>query len=194
MKRLIAVLGLVAGAATAPAQAEIFDFNIGDNAFRAAIAGPLSRLFEGVNGQYDVGVLLKPDTADNLIQVHTGVLLTGDVGSKDVDLAAGLGARLIYTGRDHDSGGAFAPGVQLEARLPGYNRFGLTFYGYYAPEVTSFGEVTDYREYGVDLDYALIRGGSIYVGWRDIEQQLSPAAIDNGQVDQGAHIGIRLKF
>lgn len=192
MKRFIAVLGLALGAAAAPAHAEIFDFNLGDNAFRAALAGPLSRMISDVNGQYDVGVLFKPKTEDNLIQVHTGVLVTGDAGTKDIDLAAGLGARLIYTGRDHDSGGAFAPGLQFEARLPGYNRFGLTFYGYYAPSATSFGEVEDYREYGVDLDYALIRGGSIYVGYRDIQEKLSSAS--NGEVDKGAHIGFRLKF
>lgn len=194
MKRFIGLLGIVIGAASVPAQAEIFDFNIGDNSFRAALSGPLSRLFEGVNGQYDVGALLKPRTEDNLIQVHTGVLLTGDAGSKEVDLAAGLGARLIYTGRDHDSGGAFAPGVQLEARLPGYNRFGLTFYGYYAPEATSFGEVRNYREFGLDLDYALIRGGSIYVGYRDIQEDLSVNSTSDGEVDSGAHIGFRLKF
>lgn len=192
MKRFIALLALVTAGATAPAQAEIFDFNIGDNAFRAGLAGPLSRVIDGIAGQYDVGVLLKPKTEDNLIQVHTGVLLTGDAGSKDIDLAAGLGARLVYTGRDHDSGGAFAPGGQIEARLPSYNRFGVTFYAYYAPEVTSFGEVTKYQEYGVDLDYALIRGGSVYVGYRDIKEELSSAA-DFG-VDNGVHIGIRLKF
>jgi hypothetical protein len=192
MKRFIAALGLVMGVAAIPAQAEILDFNIGDNAFRLGLAGPLARLFDGVNGQYDVGVLLKPKTEDNLIQVHTGILLTGDAGSKDVDLAAGLGARLIYTGRDHDSGGAFAPGGQLEARLPGFNRLGLTGYAYYAPEVICFGEVGEYFEYGVDLDYAVIKGGSVYVGYRKIEEELSSAS--DFEVENSAHIGFRLKF
>lgn len=192
MKRALFSIA-VALAAAAPAQAEIVDFNIGNNSFRAAFAGPLSRLFSNISGQYDVGALLKPRTDDNLIQVHTGILLTGDAGAKDVDVAAGLGARLIYTGRDHDSGGAFAPGVQLELRAPGFNRLGVTFYGYYGPSVTSFGEVDGYQEYGLDLDYAVIRGGSIYVGYRNIKEDLAtvPGKFD---VDSGAHIGFRLKF
>ena len=192
MKRAFAVLGVVLAAAALPAQAEIVDFNIGKNSFRLGLAGPLSRLFNGVSGQYDVGVLLKPRTEDNLIQAHTGVLLTGDAGVKGIDLAAGLGARIIYTGRDHDSGGAFAPGVQLEARLPEFNRFGTTFYGYYAPSATSFGEVRKYQEYGLDLDYAVIKGGSVYVGWRSIKENL--ASSSNFTVDRGIHGGFRLKF
>lgn len=192
MKRAFAVLGVVLAAAALPAQAEIVDFNVGKNAFRLGLAGPLSRLFNGVSGQYDLGVLLKPRTSDNLIQAHTGVLLTGDTGLKGIDLAAGLGGRIIYTGRDHDSGGAFAPGVQLEARLPEFNRFGSTFYGYYAPSATSFGEVRKYQEYGLDLDYAVIKGGSVYAGWRSIKENLATTA--NFTVDRGAHIGFRLKF
>ena len=193
MKRVFAVLGIVLAGAALPAQAEIVDFNIGQHsAIRVGLAGPLSRMISGVSGQYDVGVLLKPRTEDNLIQGHVGILVTGDAGAKGIDLAAGLGARIIYTGRDHDSGGAFAPGVQLEARLPEFNRFGTTFYGYYAPSATSFGEVRKYQEYGLDLDYAVIKGGSVYVGWRSIKEGL--ASGNDLDVDQGAHIGFRLKF
>jgi len=192
MKRIIAMLALALGAAAAPAHAEILDFNIGDNAFRLGLAGPLSRVMSKVSGQYDVGVLLKPRTSDNLVQVHAGVLVTGDAGAKGIDLAAGLGARIIYTGRDHDSGGAFAPGVQLEARLPQANRFGVTFYGYYGPSATSFGEVRRYKEFGADLDYAVIRGGSVYVGYRNIKEDLSSSG--DFDVDHGWHIGFRLKF
>ncbi|HVT37309.1 MAG TPA: YfaZ family outer membrane protein [Nevskiaceae bacterium] len=192
MKRVLAILGIAIGAVALPAQAEIVDFNIGDNAFRLDLAGPLSRLFSGVSGQYDIGALLKPRTSDNLIQVHTGVLLTGDVGAKGIDLAAGLGGRIVYTGRNHDSGGAFAPGVQLEARLPEFNRFGTTFYGYFGPSVTSFGEVRKYQEYGLDLDYAVIKGGSVYVGWRSIKEDFEDQ--NSYTVDRGIHGGFRLKF
>lgn len=193
MKRLFAVLGFVLGTATIPAQAEILDLNVGNNSFRGAFAGPLSRFLSGTNGQYDIGLLVRPRTSDDLLQVHTGVLVTGDVGAKDVDLAAGLGARLIYTGRDHDSGGALALGGQLEGRLPSANRFGLTGYGYYGPKVTSYGEVNGYQEYGIDLDYALIRGGSVYVGYRNIKEDVASAS-GKINVDQGGHIGFRLKF
>lgn len=191
MKRVIAALLL---ATAVPAvQAEILDLNIGSNSFRGAFAGPLARFFSGTNGQYDIGLLVKPKTTDDLLQVHTGVLLTGDAGAKDVDVAAGLGIRAVYTGRDHDSGGAVALGGQVETRVPSFNRFGLTGYAYYGPKVLSFGEVESYQEFGAALDYELIRGGSVYVGYRNIKESLSTTSgkID---VDHGAHIGFRLKF
>jgi hypothetical protein len=194
MKRLLAAL-LVSVAAPV-AQAEIFDLSIGDNAFRATVAGPLARLFDNANGQYDVGLLLKPETDEDLLQIHTGVLLTGDAGARDVDVAAGLGIRAVYTGIDSNSGGALALGGQLEGRLPSYNRIGLTGYAYYAPEVLTVGDVANYIEYGVALDYEVIRGGAIYVGYRNIEQDFDlregfQAEID---VDSSAHVGFRLKF
>lgn len=197
MKRLLAALLIVAAAPAA--QAEIFDLSIGDNAFRGTIAGPLARIFDEANGQYDVGVLLKPDTDEDLLQIHTGVLLTGDAGARDVDVAAGLGIRAVYTGIDHDSGGVVALGGQLEGRLPSMNRLGLTGYAYYGPDMLAFGDVAAYTEYGVALDYELIRGGAIYVGYRNIEQEFDVSR--NGQnvkftaeVDDSAHIGFRLKF
>lgn len=194
MKRLLAAL-LVA--ATAPAaQAEIFDLSIGDNTFRGTIAGPLARLFDDANGQYDVGLLLKPRTSEDLLQIHTGVLLTGDAGAKDVDVAAGLGIRAVYTGIDHDSGGIVALGGQLEGRMPSMNRLGLTGYAYYGPEVLAFGDVNDYREFGVAVDYELIRGGSVYVGYRNITQSfdLLQGFKSDVEVEDSAHIGFRLKF
>jgi len=194
MKRILLALSIASAAPIA--QAEIFDLSIGDNAFRGTIAGPLARLFDDANGQYDLGVLIKPKTEDDLLQIHTGVLLTGDAGAKDVDVAAGLGIRAVYTGIDHDSGGAVALGGQLEGRMPSMNRLGLTGYAYYAPEVLSFGDVNDYREYGVAIDYEVIRGGSIYVGYRSITQSFDKieGVTEDIEVEDSAHIGFRLKF
>lgn len=194
MKRIVAAL--LVSAVMPAAHAEIFDLSIGDNAFRATFAGPLARLIDEANGQYDVGVLLKPERDEDLLQVHAGVLLTGDAGARDVDVAAGLGIRAIYTGIDHNSGGIVALGGQVEGRLPSYNRVGLTGYAYYGPEVLALGDVNDYVEYGLALDYEVIRGGAIYVGYRSIEQSfdLREGFQEDVEVDDSAHIGFRLKF
>lgn len=197
MKRFLT--GALLAAAALGANAEILDISVGDNSFRGAFAGPLARLISGTNGQYDVGVTLRPRTDDDLLQLHAGVLLTGDAGAKSLDVAAGLGVRAIYTGRDNDSGGAIALGGQFETRVPSYNRFGFTGYGYYAPGVMSFGNVESYQEVGVALDYELIRGGTVYVGYRNIKQELpnlGPSATGSSKqiTDNGAHIGFRLKF
>lgn len=194
MKRMLAAL-LIAAAAPA-AQAEIFDLSIGDNAFRAIIAGPLARIFDDASGQYDTGIVLKPRTSEDLLQLHAGVLLTGDAGAKDVDVAAGLGIRAIYTGIDHDSGGVVALGGQVEGRVPSMNRLGVTGYLYYGPEILALGDVAAYTEYGIAVDYEVIRGGAIYVGYRNIEQDFDKLQGFEGSVtvDDSAHIGLRLKF
>src|SRR5690242_10506222 len=106
MKRIIALLGALLGTAALPAQAEILDLNVGQNSVRLALAGPLSHFITDMRGQYDAGVVIRPKSSDDLLQAHLGFLITGDAGAKVVDLAAGLGIRGVYVGRDGDSGGA----------------------------------------------------------------------------------------
>lgn len=185
-------LGLALLACSGAAQAEIVDFSVGDNSFRLAVYGPLSRLIDNTKGQYDVGVVLRPKTSDDLLVVHTGVLLTGDAGFKDADVAAGLGLRAVYIGRDDDSGGAVALGGQIETRFPGYERIGFSLYGYFAPGASSFGQVEKYHELGVGVDYQLLRDASIYLGYREIKTDI--AEYDGIKADDSVHVGVRLSF
>jgi hypothetical protein len=187
-----AVLGLALFACSGAARAEIIDFSVGDNSFRLAVNGPLSRLISDTKGQYDVGIVLRPKTSDDLLVLHTGVLLTGDAGFKDADVAAGLGIRAVYIGRDDDSGGAVALGGQIETRFPGYERIGFSVYGYVAPEVTSMGQVEKYHELGVGVDYQLLKDASIYLGYREIKTTI--AEHDGIKADDSVHVGIRLSF
>jgi hypothetical protein len=193
MNRLKGLLGalLMCGASGA-AQAEIFDLSVGDNSFRAALYGPLSRIGGQSEGQYDVGVIVRPKREDDLLIVHAGALLTGDTGMRNFELAAGLGVRAVYIGRDRDSGGAVAPGGQLEARFPGYERIGFSIYGYYAPEVLSFGEFDEYYEVGVGVDYQVLKTASVYLGYRNVNVEIE----DGPKVtaDNGLHVGLRLEF
>lgn len=192
MKKLVAIAALAVGAVAVPAQAEIVDVSVGDNSFRVALYGPLSRFIDDVKGQYDLGVVIKPRTSDDLLVGHVGALVTGDAGMKEANVAAGLGLRGVYVGRDHDSGGALALGGQAEVRFPGYDRIGFSVYGYGAPEVTSFGEVDKYYEIGVGLDYQLVKGASIYVGWRQIKFDIGD--FKDVAADDSVHAGLRLHF
>lgn len=192
MKRVQGVVGVVAMLMAGSAQAEIVDLSLGDNSVRAALYGPLSRMVDDTKGQYDVGVIVRPKREDDLFVAHVGALVTGDAGAQQFDLAAGLGVRGVYIGRDHDSGGAVALGGQAEARYPGYERFGLSVYGYYAPEILSFGEFDQYYEIGTALDYQVIKNASIYVGYRNVNLELE----NGGEItaDNGLHGGFRLSF
>ncbi len=192
MNGMLAVAGVCLAAAAGTAQAEIFDLSLGDNSFRAALYGPLSRVIDGTKGQYDVGVIVRPKREDDLFVAHVGGLVTGDAGARQFNLAAGLGLRGVYIGRDHDSGGAVAVGGQAEARFPGYERIGFTVYGYFAPEVLSLGEFDQYYEFGTAVDYQVLKDASVYLGYRNVNVEL-----ENGgdiTADNGLHAGLRLSF
>jgi hypothetical protein len=192
MKKIAAVLGAVLALTVVSAQAGIVDVNLGRNSFRVGFADALSNLLPGTaNGQYDFGVVAKPRKSDDYYQAHGGLLLTGDAGNKNIGLAAGLGGRLLYVYKDRASGGGLALGGQIEARLPEYNRVGLTASSYYAPSIITFGRLNRSWENTIDLDYELIRGGNVYVGYRNIRQEIGGV---DGSVDTGLHAGFRLKF
>jgi hypothetical protein len=192
MKRIIALLGALVGVAAVPAHAEILDVNVGQNSVRAALLGPLSHVITDLRGQYDVGVLVRPKSEDDLLQAHLGFLVTGDAGAKIVDVAAGLGIRGVYIGRDGDSGGAAAIGGQFEARMPDFNRVGLSGYAYFAPSTTSFGQVDRYLEYSGAIDYQVVRDAAIYVAYRNIRYDIG--GVGNVTADVGWRGGVRLTF
>lgn len=193
MRRVRGLAGMAAMVLLAgTAQAEIVDLSLGDNSVRAALYGPLSRMVDDTKGQYDIGVIVRSKHKDDLFVAHVGALVTGDAGAQQFDLAAGLGVRGVYIGGDHDSGGAVALGGQAEVRYPGYERFGLLVYGYYAPEILSFGEFDQYYEIGTALDYQVIKNASIYIGYRNVNLKLE----NGGEItaDNGLHGGFRLSF
>ncbi|MGH8456655.1 MAG: YfaZ family outer membrane protein [Stenotrophobium sp.] len=192
MKTALAGLGFALAVASFPSHAEILDLNISSNAVRGDFSGPISRVLPGTVGQYDFGVISRPHNSNNLFEAHGGLLLTGDAGLNGVDLAAGLGGRLLYIGLDHNHGGAFALGGQAEARLPSYNRLGLSGYSYFAPSVTSFSDINRYWENGIAVDYEVIHGGNVYLGYRNLRLD-----VRNGgsiSADNGFNVGFRLKF
>ncbi|WP_169729308.1 YfaZ family outer membrane protein [Solimonas soli] len=181
-------LALAAGAA----QAETVDFSLSGDSFRFGLNGPLSRLIGGAEGQYDVGYLQHRDDGEDSYAVHAGFLVTGDAGLRDLDLKVGAGLRGVYIGGDGDNGGAIAPGVKFDARLPGYERLALTGYVWYAPSVVSFGDIDSYRDLGIAVSYELNRNAAIYLGARNVK-----FGVDGGPdvtLDTGLYGGIALTF
>jgi len=182
----------VLGLAATGAQAGILDLNLGNNSFRGAYSDALSTVLPSVsNGEFDAGLIAKPRQGDKYYQAHAGVLLTGSMGVPGVNLGAGLGGRLLYVHDHSHNGGALALGGQIEARVPNYNRFGLTASSYYAPGILTVGGLERSWENTIDLDYELIKGGAVYVGYRNVRQD---SGSGNHSVDTGMHLGFRLKF
>ena len=192
MKNIASVFALVLGLGSLQVHAEIVDINIGNKTFRGGFSGPLSRFLQGTTGQYDAGIVFNRYDRGNFYQGHTGLLLTGDMGLREVNLAAGIGGRLLYSKLGSSNGGAFAIGGQIEARPVTFNRLGVSASSYYAPNITSFGDINRYLESTMSLDYEVIHGGSVYAGYRNIKQDIGSSG--NTTVDNGLNLGMRLKF
>ncbi|MES2682544.1 MAG: YfaZ family outer membrane protein [Pseudomonadota bacterium] len=197
MKKLLAAVALATVAQCATA--EEFDINLGEDSVRAALSGPLSRVFSGVTGQYDFGAIYKegkdnPTQAEDveLLLGHVGALATGDMGAKGTDAAAGLGARLVMADRGDITGAALALGGQFELRMPGFERLSFSGYGYVAPGILSFSDVKNYSEFAFDVEFEVVRAAAVYAGYRRVN--VKPEPTGPAKADDGAHIGLRLSF
>jgi len=187
MKRAFAIVWL--GLAASGAQAESLDINLSDETLRGAFTAPLSGRLGGI---YELGALLGEQDGEHFQQGHAGLLVTGDAGAREANVTAGLGGRLFALNADDVAGGGLALGGMIEARLPAFNRIGVIAYGYGAPKASTFGDFEAWYEYAVGLDYQVLKGASVYGGWRQLKVDVE----DFGYVtvDNGWHLGLRLNF
>jgi hypothetical protein len=189
--KIFPVFAIAALFAAGSARAELVDINVGQDAVRANLSGPLSRAFESLKGRYEVGGLVSSEKGADLSSAHLGVLLTGDAGAPGANVTAGLGVRAQYVGAESEDGGGLALGGQVDVRMPDYERIGLFAYGYYGPEAASFGEIDSFYEYSVSLGYEVLRDAMFYVGYRETKVDVGKGPKAN---EDGGLIGIRLDF
>lgn len=194
--RLLASLGLLLALLSAPARAEVFDAAVGQDSLRIGVNGPLSRLFAVDKGEYDVGGVygdIEDFDSENFLSLHAGATLTGDAGQTDgAKFTGGVGARLQYVSADDEDGGALALGGNLRLKLLQADRLRFNANLWWGPDPASFGDIDEFLEYGVSIGYELLRDAEVYVGYRKIE-----VGVDGGgdvDLEDGAHIGIRLQF
>jgi len=188
MKQAFVFLCLAAAAASA--RAERLDINLSDEVLRATFDAPLPS--QTMGGIYEFGALLGERGGVDFHQGHVGLLVTGDAGARAANVTAGLGGRVFLLDSDGPDGGGLALGGMVDARLPAFNRIGLIAYGYAAPEASTFGDLEAWYEYAVSLDYQVLRGASIYAGWRQLK--IDVEGFGNATVDTGFHAGLRLSF
>ncbi|MGQ0587894.1 MAG: YfaZ family outer membrane protein [Gammaproteobacteria bacterium] len=190
MKRAAIFLCLALAAAGARAEGERIDVNLSDETLRGTYEGPLTGRLGGV---YDLGVLLSDRDDGSAQQVHAGLLVTGDAGARQATVKAGVGGRVfLVNGGDNADGGGLALGGMVDARLPAFNRIGVIAYGYFAPDASTFGDFDSWHEYAVSADYQVLRGASVYLGWRQLKVDLDTTGTLT--VDTGWHAGVRLNF
>lgn len=180
-------LCLLAGTASAQMTGKALDINLNSDSVRLGFAWRLG------DPRYlaDVGWLHNQDKGDT---VHASFHLVDAASGSGTALQAGLGLRLVHTRTDPStfSGTALALGGFARYTLPDADRFNIGGYGYYAPDVTSFGDHEEYYEIGVRVGYSVLRDGDVYLGLRRIEAEFKD--FGGFKIDSGLHIGFELRF
>jgi len=166
------------------AQAAKLDFNLSDEAFLIRYAPDANR-----GMQLDYGLLHQED------EIYIGSLglhLVDNAATESAPVQVGLGGRLQLIDTEGPSGGAISVGAWGRYSFPGANRFAIAGNVYFAPDVTSFGDVENFLEYGVRGEYEVLRNGSLYLGYRKIEADFD--VVDNADLDKGLHFGMQFTF
>ena len=170
----------------APAQAHEIDFSVNANAFRAVYATALG------NGlRLDGGWLYDSDEGDVF---HAGLQVTGDAGTGNHNLTAGIGARLAYLDGDGNGRSGYALGLGGSVRwvIPRYDRFAVSGEYYWAPDILSGGDAKKYVDGTVRLGFSVTRQADVYVGARytGADYNNRPSIL----FDTGMHAGFNLRF
>ena len=189
VKQILLAFCLCLSAAPAFAQTtgKALDVNLNNDAVRLGFSWRLG------DPKYlaELGWLYNQDKGDVL---HGSFHLVDAASGSGTALQAGLGVRLVHTRTDPSTfdGTVLAVGGFARYTLPNANRYNVGGYGYFAPDVTSFGDQTEYYELGVRLGYSVLRDGDVYLGLRRIQAKYK----DFGKFtfDSGLHAGFEIRF
>lgn len=167
------------------AAAEKLDFNLSDEAFLLRYTGPAT----SGGMQLDYGLLHQED---DVYVGSLGLHLVDNAGTDKTPFQVGLGGRLQYVETDPASGGAITIGAWGRYTFPGADRFALAGSIYFAPDVTSFGDLENYLEFGIRAEYEVLRNASLYLGYRNVEADFD--VFDDAELDDGLHLGMQFNF
>ena len=126
--------------------------------------------------------------------IHASFHLVDAASSAGSALQAGLGVRLVHTRTDPSvfDGTALALGGFARYTLPDANRYSVSGYAYYAPDITSFGDQSEYYEVGARVGYSVLRDGDVYLGLRRVQAKYDGAG--RFTLDSGLHVGFEIRF
>ncbi len=189
MKQLLFVfcLCLLAGLASAQMTGKALDVNLNNDAVRLGFSWRLG----DPNYLAELGWLYSQDKGD---VIHASFHLVDAASGSGTALQAGLGVRLVQTRTDPSTfnGTALALGGFARYTLPNAGRYNIGGYGYYAPDVSSFGDQSEYYEVGVRVGYSVVRAGDVYLGVRRIQAKYK--GLGRFTFDSGVLFGFELRF
>lgn len=191
MIRGLIALGLAALAM--PAFSASLDLTFGEDSIRGEYAVAVGPNRADNVASLDLGVLYQDESGSDALLGHIGLMILGDTGAPKANVKAGVGGRAVMLDSDSGlTGAAVALGGTLDGRVPDFNRIGGRAWVFYAPSVSAFDDIDKYFEFGLSVDYQLIRQAYIVAGYRKLE-----AGLDGGpdvDIEDSAFIGLRMVF
>ena len=180
-------LCLLAGLASAQATGKALDVNLNSDSVRLGFSWRLG----DPNYLAELGWLYSQDKGD---VIHASFHLVDAASGSGTALQAGLGVRLVQTRTDPSTfnGTALALGGFARYTPPNADRYNIGGYGYYAPDVSSFGDQSEYYEVGMRAGYSIVRDGDVYLGLRRVQAKYK--GLGRFTFDSGLHIGFELRF
>lgn len=183
------VWGVLAGVAfLGQAAADTLDLNLHSDALRVTYARDVGKSGRGL--MMDAGYLYAENPHENDHVLHLGLQVAGQNWSRSGDFDIGLGGRVVAVGTDAGDGLNVAFGGSV--RFSPMHRVGLGAQAFYAPEITSFQDSKEYREWALSVDYQLLTQGFVYVGYRRVDSDMDNHGVV--QVDDNLHLGMRIIF
>jgi len=191
MRRLLTVLMALTAFVAVPAWASSLNLNLSNNSVRGIYSQPLAGYNRWGTPYFDAGLLYSDD--HNTKMGHLGLQVVGDANAQQLLLRVGVGGRLYYADSHPGSGAALGLGGHFSARLPQYNRISLRGRAFFAPDILAFNDFQQFYEYGLDLDYRVLKRANVYAGYRQVRAKLSHSG-HTVALDSGFLVGLRLGF
>ena len=192
MKTLrIIVLGLVFGNFVNQVQANDFEVALSSDTAQFTFRSDSSLI--GWGGA-DLGFSFFYNEADDVLAQIS--LMQNRLPSKQSPLTLGVGVKAYLGQLDVLDENIMALGIGGEIRytFPGTMPMAVYLNGYIAPDITSFSDTEEIREYTLGFQIEISPQTIAFVGVRDIEVDTTGGSTNYELDDDSAHVGVRLTF
>ena len=192
MKTLrIIVLGLVFGNFVNQVQANDFEVALSSDTAQFTFRSDSSLI--GWGGA-DLGFSFFYNEADDVLAQIS--LMQNRLPSKQSPLTLGVGVKAYLGQLDVRDENIMALGIGGEIRytFPGTMPMAVYLNGYIAPDITSFSDTEEIREYTLGFQIEISPQTIAFVGVRDIEVDTTGGSTNYELDDDSAHVGVRLTF